>query len=646
MNISKKLTCLLAVLFFSFTANIAQDLTSAEYSKLFRTPDPQERIDLLNKFRADYPTSSFFSNSLSQTFSAYVQLGNADSALIYAHKYILTVPEVSKEAPYSNFAFQLAEKGIALDSAESFVNRAVQLARKNNSRRLNAILNTQASVLFKRGKVKEAVTVQEEALAGNDSNPEYLMNYGIYLFELGNKEEAVKNMGFSALFGRNPKSIEYLNNWLTDQNERTKVADQTANNFFAAGETPVMKSIAAAFFASLKVNLDKALKLASEASSVLNDESSADEIVMIKQNLALVYFAKDKFNESLEELKKAEKFTAPFNSDFYLLKGKIYQKMNNDEEALKSYLTGNLFGGNFEVAEAIKTISQKLNLTQVQLDEKSEAIKTEFRNFEFEGHFKTESKKVVVAELFTGAECPPCVAADEAFDKLAEHYSKENLLILEYHLHIPGPDPMTNPDTFSKYQFYGANFGTPTVFIEGVEKLVGGGPDFVASSRANIYQHSINKYYKENPKLQISGKTTTKEDIINIDVTLKSENQIENSIVQIALLEKSVDYTGANGVSKHIYVVRSLINGAEGVLLNLEKGSQTISQIIDVYEIERRIKEYLDNPENHPSWRKGTKFTGWRARPDNINRTNLGIAVYVQDVTSKKIIQAKYFDIK
>lgn len=643
---SKKLTCLLAVLFFSFTANIAQDLTSAEYSKLFRTPDPQERIDLLNKFRADYPTSSFFSNSLSQTFSAYVQLGNADSALIYAHKYILTVPEVSKEAPYSNFAFQLAEKGIALDSAESFVNRAVQLARKNNSRRLNAILNTQASVLFKRGKVNEAVTVQEEALAGNDSNPEYLMNYGIYLFELGNKEEAVKNMGFSALFGRNPKSIEYLNNWLTDQNERTKVADQTANNFFAAGETPVMKSIAAAFFASLKVNLDKALKLASEASSVLNDESSADEIVMIKQNLALVYFAKDKYNESLEELKKAEKFTAPFNSDFYLLKGKIYQKMNNDEEALKSYLTGNLFGGNFEVAEAIKTISQKLNLTQVQLDEKSEAIKTEFRNFEFEGHFKTESKKVVVAELFTGAECPPCVAADEAFDKLAEHYSKENLLILEYHLHIPGPDPMTNPDTFSKYQFYGANFGTPTVFIEGVEKLVGGGPDFVASSRANIYQHSINKYYKENPKLQISGKTTTKEDIINIDVTLKSENQIENSIVQIALLEKSVDYTGANGVSKHIYVVRSLINGAEGVLLNLEKGSQTISQIIDVYEIERRIKEYLDNPESHPSWRKGTKFTGWRARPDNINRTNLGIAVYVQDVTSKKIIQAKYFDIK
>lgn len=646
MNISKKLTCLLAVLFFSFTANIAQDLTSAEYSKLFRTPDPQERIDLLNKFRADYPTSSFFSNSLSQTFSAYVQLGNADSALIYAHKYILTVPEVSKEAPYSNFAFQLAEKGIALDSAESFVNRAVLLARKNNSRRLNAILNTQASVLFKRGKVKEAVTVQEEALAGNDSNPEYLMNYGIYLFELGNKEEAVKNMGFSALFGRNPKSIEYLNNWLTDQNERTKVADQTANNFFAAGETPVMKSIAAAFFASLKVNLDKALKLASEASSVLNDESSADEIVMIKQNLALVYFAKDKYNESLEELKKAEKFTAPFNSDFYLLKGKIYQKMNNDEEALKSYLTGNLFGGNFEVAEAIKTISQKLNLTQVQLDEKSEAIKTEFRNFEFEGHFKTESKKVVVAELFTGAECPPCVAADEAFDKLAEHYSRENLLILEYHLHIPGPDPMTNPDTFSKYQFYGANFGTPTVFIEGVEKLVGGGPDFVASSRANIYQHSINKYYKENPKLQISGKTTTKEDIINIDVTLKSENQIENSIVQIALLEKSVDYTGANGVSKHIYVVRSLINGAEGVLLNLEKGSQTISQIIDVYEIERRIKEYLDNPENHPSWRKGTKFTGWRARPDNINRTNLGIAVYVQDVTSKKIMQAKYFDIK
>jgi tetratricopeptide (TPR) repeat protein len=646
MSINKKLIFLFATLLFSFSVNFAQDLTSAEYSKLFRTPDPQERIELLNKFRLDYPKSSFFSHSLSQTFGAYVQLGNADSALIYADKYLITVPEASKEATYSNFAFSLAEKGIALDSAESFVNKAVKFARDNKSRRLSSILNTQAFVLYKIGKVNEAVTVQKEALVGNESNPDYLMNYGLYLYESGNKEEAVKNMGLSALFGRSSKSIDYFNDWLTDVNERTKIADQTANNFFAAGQTPVMKSIAAAFYASLNVNLDKALVLGSEAVSVLNDESSADEILMIRQNLASVYYAQGNYDKALMELNSTEKLAAPFDSDFYLLKGNIYEKMNNNDAALKLYLTGNLFAGNADAAEALKSLSQKMNLTQVQLDEKSEIIKTELKNFELSGHFKTESNKVVVAELFTGAECPPCVAADEAFDKLAEHYSRENLLILEYHLHIPGPDPMTNPDTFSKYQFYGANYGTPTVFFEGVEKLVGGGPDFVAQSRANIYQQSLNKYYKENPELEIDGNTNLKEDKINIDLTVKSSSHIENSLVQIALLEKSVDYTGANGVSKHIYVVRDLVNGAEGVKLNLVNGIQKINEMIDVAEVEKGIKEYLNNPESHPSWRKGAKFNGWRARPDSINRTNLGIAVYVQETNTKKIIQAKYFDIK
>ena len=47
-------------------------------------------------------------------------------------------------------------------------------------------------------------------------------------------------------------------------------------------------------------------------------------------------------------------------------------------------------------------------------------------------------------ELFTGAQCPPCVAADVAFDVLEKTYKPADLVLIQYHLHIPGPDPLTN----------------------------------------------------------------------------------------------------------------------------------------------------------------------------------------------------------
>jgi thiol-disulfide isomerase/thioredoxin len=43
----------------------------------------------------------------------------------------------------------------------------------------------------------------------------------------------------------------------------------------------------------------------------------------------------------------------------------------------------------------------------------------------------------VLAELFTGSECPPCVGADLAFDGLVEAVPAKYLAVLVYHLPIP-----------------------------------------------------------------------------------------------------------------------------------------------------------------------------------------------------------------
>src|SRR5262249_30169554 len=66
---------------------------------------------------------------------------------------------------------------------------------------------------------------------------------------------------------------------------------------------------------------------------------------------------------------------------------------------------------------------------------------------------KGKSQRVVLVELFTGAQCPPCVAADLAFDGLQKTYKPTEVVLLQYHLHIPRPDPLTNADTEERAAF-------------------------------------------------------------------------------------------------------------------------------------------------------------------------------------------------
>ena len=67
-----------------------------------------------------------------------------------------------------------------------------------------------------------------------------------------------------------------------------------------------------------------------------------------------------------------------------------------------------------------------------------------------------------------GAQCPPCVTADVAFDALMKTYQPRDAVFLEYHLNIPRPDPMTNKDTEERERYYGkAIEGTPTMFVDG-----------------------------------------------------------------------------------------------------------------------------------------------------------------------------------
>src|SRR5205085_7387387 len=102
-------------------------------------------------------------------------------------------------------------------------------------------------------------------------------------------------------------------------------------------------------------------------------------------------------------------------------------------------------------ASEVKPIAERLAVIEKKLDDEFLAKVPPFKPEHFAGRKEKGANQVVVMELFTGAQCPPCVAADVAFDALGESYKSADLLLIQYHMHIPGPDPLVNPDCIARW---------------------------------------------------------------------------------------------------------------------------------------------------------------------------------------------------
>ncbi len=74
-------------------------------------------------------------------------------------------------------------------------------------------------------------------------------------------------------------------------------------------------------------------------------------------------------------------------------------------------------------------------------------------------------------ELFTGTQCSACVAADVAFGALEQTYKPNELALIQYHMHIPGPIPLANAETQERWDYYAKVhpdkiLGTPTTIFK------------------------------------------------------------------------------------------------------------------------------------------------------------------------------------
>lgn len=240
------------------------------------------------------------------------------------------------------------------------------------------------------------------------------------------------------------------------------------------------------------------------------------------------------------------------------------------------------------------------------------------------------SDNPAVIELFTGAQGPTCVGADVALDALGKSHSRGDLLLLRYHLHIPGPDPLVSDYSETRARFYGAR-STPTIFLNGQA----GPPVDGNKTGARAAYDSIVKALDGLPR---SAKAP--QAILRLAVSQEGNSHFltirhdkvavyRRCLMRPILVEEKVRYQGRNGHRLHGQVVRAPLGDAKGLVLAAESGQQVIR--FELSAVRKQIELYWDR------FQERRQFLD-EERPLELGK--MAVVVLLQDIDSKEIIQA------
>jgi hypothetical protein len=254
---------------------------------------------------------------------------------------------------------------------------------------------------------------------------------------------------------------------------------------------------------------------------------------------------------------------------------------------------------------------------------------------------KGKSDRVVLVELFTGAQCPPCVAADKAFDALDKTYKPGEVVFLEYHEHIPGPDPLTNAGAEARFRYYFGMMGggTPGIFFAGQDLAGGGGDEFDAPEKYDDYVEAINPLLEQaaNGVVKATAKQTGSKVEITAEASGVDAKSDANIRLRVALVEDKVEYKGTNGIPEYHHVVRDMPGGVTGIAVKDGGAKQSVT--VDLDDLKKGLKKYLDEyvKENE------AKFPG---KVPEVELKNLRVVAFLQNDKTKEVLQATQVDVK
>lgn len=252
---------------------------------------------------------------------------------------------------------------------------------------------------------------------------------------------------------------------------------------------------------------------------------------------------------------------------------------------------------------------------------------------------KEKSDRAVLIELFTGAQCPTCVGAGLALDGLLKTYKPSEVIVLSYHLHGNGPDPLTNQDTFDRAEEYGEVVeATPTVVLNGRPLSRFGGTIDEAPDLYRGIRRLIDSRLEEAPKASLKLTATQKGSKINIATEVSDLLRTGEGVrLHVALVEPAVRYVGSNKLREHHQVVRAMPGGVKGVALTEKATKKTFT--VDLDELRGKLNKYLEDFAKKAE----AKFPS-AERPMDLK--NLKVVAFIQDAQTLEVLQAVQADVR
>jgi hypothetical protein len=250
---------------------------------------------------------------------------------------------------------------------------------------------------------------------------------------------------------------------------------------------------------------------------------------------------------------------------------------------------------------------------------------------------KGKSDRVVLVELFTCAEEPYCTAPDLAFAALLKTYKPADVVLLQYHLNQPGPDPLANAETEARARSYEASRKTPSIFFNGgkSETPGAGGP---AESQAtyDMYTEVLARLLEKPAKVKImaTAKRTGSTIDIKTDVTDLPETGPDIRL-RVVLVEEEVAYTGGNRGSKCVQVVRHFAKGAAGTAMKTKNVKESFT--VDLDTVRKDLRAYLEKMND-------TKPYPTKDRPLELKK--LRVVAFVQNDETGEVLNAVQVDVK
>jgi tetratricopeptide (TPR) repeat protein len=399
-----------------------------------------------------------------------------------------------------------------------------------------------------------------------------------------------------------------------------------------------------------EVMLDRALELIQKSVALAGDKQEPQSRAMYITTLGQVLYKLKQYDQAERELKRAIEIAGPAgDGEAQLYLGKVYEVRHDDTAALAAYLRAEELASPLDTRASLERLYAKVHGSvdglNRMLDEKYLARPKPFDPGHYaRGASSATPPRVVLAELFTGSECGPCVAADAAFDGLAERYGHDTVAVLVYHLHIPGPDPMTNADTEARAKYYDVR-STPTAVVDGVSPQVGGGGLTQAASVFSSVRGKVESRLEQRPlatlagfKAKVDGQTITVSG--QADLAPAGADKAATATLHVALVQDVVHYAGSNGVRLHNLVVRKLLGSPAGTPLQTPGTKTTFSESVNVTTLGDSLDAYLSNYEKTGS-RSASGFT-FKDRVDRLDPKQLLIVAFVQDDKTREILQAVF----